>query len=158
MYRCDLAAVGNEVVSTQTPREALYYLGTTLQDDAQPTDPWYESLSGTSMSCPVTVGCCSLAAQAYRNEAGFFPKPLDLINIMEATAEGGSEAELAPHTEANAGAGFVDAVAAVELAQELGTAVAAQDDPSSGDPTEPEHPQLWEEIELCRFGQGQSLR
>jgi subtilisin family serine protease len=154
-HRVDVSAPGNWIMSTAKETEILGGLYTALR---QETEPLYTEVSGTSMSCPVTAGIVALVFEAYESEAGFRPKPIDVINIMEATAEGGTEAELAPHTEANMGAGFVDAEAAVKRAKELGAAVASQDGPSSDDPTEAEHPELWDEIELCRVGRGKSLR
>jgi len=154
-HRVDVSAPGNWVMSTAKETEILGALYTPYR---QETEPLYTEVKGTSMSCPITAGIVALVFEAYETEAGFRPKPIDVLNIMEATAEGGTEEELALHTEANMGAGFVDAEAAAKRAQELGAAVASQEGPSSDDPTEPEHPELWDEIQLCHFGQGKSLR
>jgi serine protease AprX len=152
IYRVGVGAPGNAVYSTETNTDALKYLGPAYGGD-DGTDPWYGSLSGTSMSCPVTAGICTLVNAAYRREAGHFPKPIDVLNVLEATAEGGTDAELYDHTEANMGAGFVDARAAVELARELGRRAGRRGD----DETKPDHPQLWNRVELCDRGRGEQI-
>lgn len=149
-YRCDVGAPGNEVVSTITHREALTYLAP-LSGDSHTENPWYDAMSGTSMSCPVTVGGCALVFQAYYDAAGEFPKPIDVVNIVEATAEGGTDEELDTHTEANMGAGFLDVRRAVELATELGERAGKRDAPPRDDPTAPAHPHLWNRVELCSY-------
>lgn len=182
MYRCDVGAPGNLITSTNKPTEVLGAIYTAT--DGEDTSPWYARLSGTSMSCPLTAGVVALVFEAYKAEAGHFPKPIDVINIMEAAAEGGTQDELEGHTPANMGAGFVDALAAVELARELGAEVAERgppdhagppgesedppgqsgDTPAEGqgppwrndDPTVPEHPELWAEIDLCTAGKPES--
>lgn len=177
MYRCDVGAPGNEVVSTITHREGLTYLAP-LGGDSHTADPWYDAMSGTSMSCPVVVGCTALVFQAYKDAAGHFPKPIDVINIVEVTAEGGTDEEQATHTQANMGAGFIDVEAAVGLARELGERAAdggnpgrsgdapgqGGDNPGQGegppehagpdgsdDPTKPDHPELWDQVVLCSY-------
>lgn len=150
MYRCDVGAPGNEVVSTITHREALTYLAPT-SGDSHTENPWYDAMSGTSMSCPVTVGGCALVFQAYRDAAGRFPKPIDVINIVEATAEGGTDEELDVHTEANMGAGFLDIERAVELAGELGARAGKRGSSPKDEPTAPAHPHLWNQVELCSY-------
>ncbi|QLD90274.1 S8 family serine peptidase [Natronomonas salina] len=149
IYRVGVGAPGNAVMSTETHTDVLKYTGPTYGGD-DGTDPWYGSLSGTSMSCPVTSGICTLVNAAYRREAGHFPKPIDVLNIVEATAEGGTGEELAGHTEANMGAGFVDAAAAVERARELGRRAGSRGD----DETKSDHPQLWNAVDLCDHGRG----
>lgn len=152
IYRVGVGAPGNAVYSTETYTDVLKALGPTYGGD-DGTDPWYGSLSGSSMSCPVTSGVCTLVNAAYRREAGHFPKPIDVLNIVEATAEGGTAAELYDHTEANMGAGFVDAEAAVELARDLGRRAGRRGD----DETKPNHPQLWNTVELCDRGRGEEI-
>ena len=154
IYRNGVGAPGNAVMSTETYSDGLKFLGPLYGGD-DGADPWYGALSGTSMSCPVTSGICTLVNAAYRREAGRFPKPVDVLNIVEATADAGTDAELAVHSEANMGAGFVDAEAAVELARDLGTRA-----PSLGgtpDYTEPDHPGLWNRVELCDRGRGEVI-
>ena len=154
IYRMGVGAPGNAVMSTETYSDGLKFLGPLYGGD-DGADPWYGALSGTSMSCPVTSGICTLVNAAYRREAGRFPKPVDVLNIVEATADAGTDAELAVHSEANMGAGFVDAEAAVELARDLGTRA-----PSLGgspDYTEPDHPGLWNRVELCDRGRGEVI-
>jgi serine protease AprX len=153
VYRPAVGAPGNLITSTTPPSNVLYplaQLDSALGNGGQ-DNPLYGPLSGTSMSCPATTGVAALVFEAYRKEAGFNPKPIDVINILEATAEGGTDDELSLHHEANMGAGFVDAVAAVELAQELAASVSDQSAPSGDTSAEAEHPELWEEVELCSF-------
>lgn len=204
IYRIGVGAPGNAVMSTETYSDGLKFLGPLYGGD-DGTDPWYGSLSGTSMSCPVTAGICTLVNAAYRREAGYFPKPVDVLNIVEVTAEAGTDAELSVHSEANMGAGFVNAVAAVELARELGRRAggdgrgqgsgsggrtgsagggragaaggggggrgAGGDEGGRGgsggkggqqagggdDVTVPDHPELWDGVELCDFGRGRGF-
>jgi serine protease AprX len=154
IYRMGVGAPGNAVYSTETYTDALKPLGPAYGGD-DGTDLWYGSLSGTSMSCPVTAGICTLVNAAYRREAGRVPKPVDVLNIMEVAAEGGTDDELAGHTEPNMGAGFVDAIAAVELARDLGRR--ARPLPDEPDYTTPDHPELWNQVELCDHGTGQAV-
>lgn len=138
VYRPSVGAPGDNVVSTLPPSNVLWPLVPAIQEGAQPTEPLYDALSGTSMSCPVVTGIGALVYAAYRERAGFFPKPVDVLNIVEATAEGGTGAELDSHHEANIGAGFVDAEAAVRLARELGERAADRNDlPGRGTPDDP---------------------
>ena len=145
-YRCDVGAPGNAITSTNTPKEAFGAIS-----EASDADPWYADLSGTSMSCPLTAGVVALVFEAYCNEADRYPKPVDVINIVEASAEGGTDAERPEHTEANMGAGFVDARAAVELARNLAASEQGRSGPAAENPTVADHPQLWKEVELCSY-------
>lgn len=129
VYRPAIGAPGDNVVSTLPPSNVLWPLAPALFEGAEPTEPFYDALSGTSMSCPAAAGVAALVYGAYREKAGFFPKPIDVINILEASAEGGTDDELASHHEANMGAGFVDAEEAVLLAYEKGEAVSQWDAP-----------------------------
>ena len=140
IYRPGVGAPGHGIVSTTMPPNVLYTLMPVLYPNGRPTEPFYDNLSGTSMSCPVTSGVAALVFDAYSEKAGFYPKPIDVINILEATAEGGTDAELPSHHEANIGAGFVDARAAVELAWELGERAAERTAPGRGRENAPDEP------------------
>ena len=101
LYRAGVAAPGNQVNSTMSP-------GDILQATAADTDLFYASISGTSMATPAVSGIAALMYEA----AGGDADPLDVLLTIEATAENDSN-----YTAANAGAGFVDAVAAVSRAE-----------------------------------------
>jgi serine protease AprX len=100
VYRPGVAAPGNQVRSTMSP-------GDVLQATAADTDLFYASISGTSMSTPAVSGVAALMYEA----AGGDADPLDVLLTIEATAQNDSD-----YDAFNAGAGFVDAVAAVERA------------------------------------------
>ena len=101
IYRPGVAAPGNMVNSTMSP-------GDILQVTAPDTDLFYASISGTSMSTPAVSGIAALMYEA----AGGDADPLDVLLTIEATAENRGD-----YAAFNAGAGFVDAVAAVDRAE-----------------------------------------
>jgi serine protease AprX len=111
IYRVGVAAPGNYVMSTLSEEDPLqgYAAGTEHQD----TLVYYGAVSGTSMSCPVTAGVATLVVDAYRQNHGEFPDPLDVLNTLEATAY---EAK-SDYTPWSAGTGFVDAIDAVSRAE-----------------------------------------
>jgi serine protease AprX len=74
---------------------------------------YYASISGTSMSCPNVAGIAALVIDAYRSNRGSYPAPLGVLNTVEAAAVDA----LASYEPASIGAGFVDAVSAVERAE-----------------------------------------
>lgn len=126
LERPGVAAKGDTVMSTQSPDSGYYALGaldTPISVPPDPADPpvdergsgepLYGTLSGTSMSCPTTAGVVALFLDAYYEEHGEFPTPIETINTMEATAR---EAAHESYLRTNVGAGYVDAVAAVEAA------------------------------------------
>lgn len=126
LERPGVAAKGDTVMSTQSPDSGYYALGaldTPISvppdpadppvDDRGAAEPLYGTLSGTSMSCPTTAGVVALFLDAYHEEHGAFPTPIETITTMEATAR---EDAHGSYLRTNVGAGYVDAVAAVEAA------------------------------------------
>ena len=84
IYRNSVGAPGDLVMSTLAPNDPLQgYAAGTGQED---TLPYYGRISGTSMSCPVTTGCATLVVDAYKQNHGEFPAPIDVLNTLEATA------------------------------------------------------------------------
>ncbi|WP_435334901.1 S8 family serine peptidase [Haloarchaeobius sp. TZWWS8] len=106
LYRNGVAAPGNQVNSTMSP-------GDVLQATAPDTSLYYAAISGTSMSCPATSGIAALVIDAYRQNGHGDPSPMAVLNTIEADAY---EAH-ASYNPANAGAGFVDADASVQRAE-----------------------------------------
>ena len=107
LYRIGVGAPGNEIVSTMTPNDPLQEGST---DDGR---PYYATLSGTSMSCPATAGIATLVVDAYQQNSGSEPAPIDVLNTIEATSEKPKNS----YTLANMGAGFPDGYAAVVRAE-----------------------------------------
>ncbi|MFC5971832.1 S8 family serine peptidase [Halomarina salina] len=105
LYRNGVGAPGNAVTSTMSPADVLNVSG-------GDTDLYYATISGTSMSCPVTSGTATLMVDAAQQEGHGTPAPLDVLNTLEATAYEARDS----YTPANMGAGFVDAEAAVQRA------------------------------------------
>lgn len=64
------------------------------------------------MSGPVLTGICALVYDAYYQENGEFPDPIDVIKIIETTAHDAR----AGHNPWNIGMGFADADDAIEMA------------------------------------------
>jgi serine protease AprX len=110
VYRNGVGTPGNYVMSTLAPEDPLqgYAAGTGHED----TLLWYGRISGTSMSCPVTAGAATLVVDAYRQNSGESPDPIDVLNTLEAEAEDVHDS----YTPWNIGAGFVDAYDAVARA------------------------------------------
>lgn len=106
IYRNGVAAKGEDVMSTLNP---LHPLNIAEPDD----ESYYGLMSGTSMSCPVTAGCAALVYDAAR-EQGHSPKPMDVLATLEATAD---EDRRESYSAESVGAGYVDALAAVERAE-----------------------------------------
>ncbi|WP_129116920.1 S8 family serine peptidase [Halegenticoccus tardaugens] len=107
LYRPGVGAPGNEIVSTMSPDDPL---------QAQSADDgrlYYATISGTSMACPHATGIATLVVDAYRENHGAFPDPLDVLNTVEAEAYDARDG----YEPASVGAGFVDAAAAVERAE-----------------------------------------
>ena len=105
LYRPGVGAPGNAVMSTVDPKDALAPTSTD-------TELFYAALSGTSMACPAAAGICALVIDAARQNDHGTPHPIEIINTVEATARD----EHTAYTPWNAGAGFVDAAAAVRRA------------------------------------------
>jgi serine protease AprX len=107
IYRIGVGAPGNEIVSTMNPADPL---------QAQSIDDgrlWYATISGTSMSGPVTAGLATLVVDAYQQNNAGTPTPAEVLNTVEATAYEARES----YTPWNMGAGFVDALDAVTRAE-----------------------------------------
>lgn len=64
------------------------------------------------MACPAAAGVATLVIDAARKN-GHDPAPVDVVNTIEATAGEAHDG----YTPWNAGAGFVDALAAVKRAE-----------------------------------------
>ena len=117
LHRPSVTAKGADVMSTLNPAQPLW----ALEDDEE---LWYGLLSGTSMACPVAVGCTALAIDAFIERHGEVPDPIDVISTVEATADSEATDGLedasgtAEYTTTNAGAGYVDALAAVRRAED----------------------------------------
>ena len=75
--------------------------------------PYYATISGTSMSCPATAGIATLVVDAYQQNNGSEPTPIDVLNTIEATSKKPKDS----YTPANMGAGFPDGYAAVVRAE-----------------------------------------
>jgi serine protease AprX len=106
LYRPGVATPGNSVVSTVGPTDPL--------DAVEPdSEPAYTPMTGTSMACPVAAGICALLVDASRQEGHGTPHPAAVITTVEAAATEARE----DYTPWNAGAGFVDAYAAVQRAE-----------------------------------------
>jgi serine protease AprX len=115
LFRPSLSTHGTAVMSTIDKYDALGPLGPAYGGSG--TEPFYTRLSGTSMACPGAAGIGALAIEAYRanHPEGDSPDPADVIRVMESTAR-----DFNPNYNAyNTGAGFVDAEAAVDSAEEL---------------------------------------
>jgi serine protease AprX len=108
IYRNGVGANGNSVVSTMAPNDPLR--GTDNGDNESLARPYYAAISGTSMSCSMTACVTALINDAYRQNNGEFPAPIDVLNTLEATARD-ARTDHNPH---NIGAGYIDADAAVE--------------------------------------------
>lgn len=115
LHRPSVVTKGADVMSTLNPAQPLWALG----DDEE---LWYGLLSGTSMACPVAVGCAALAIDAYLEHHGDVPDPIDVISTLEATADPDAAdadgAGTADYTTTNAGAGYVDALGATQRAED----------------------------------------
>ncbi len=105
LYRPGIATPGDSVMSTVGPTDSL----DALEPDAE---PYYTPMTGTSMACPVAAGVASLLIDASRQKGHGTPHPWQVITTLEATANDVH----ADYTPWNAGAGFVDADAAVARA------------------------------------------
>ena len=106
LYRMGVGAPGKQIVSTMAPDAPL-------QGSNSDDRPSYATLSGTSMSCPATAGVATLVVDAYQQNTGNEPAPLDVLHILEQTAEEAHE-KYTPYTM---GAGFPDGYDAVERAE-----------------------------------------
>lgn len=139
IYRPAVGAPGSLVMSTLAPEDPLqgYAAGLAGAPEEQGTEAYYGKVSGTSMSGPVTAGCVALVYDAYKQNHGEFPDPIDVINTIEATARDGRN----DHTVSNIGTGFVDVAAAVERAEAGNLAdfseVTTADYATEGDAPEP---------------------
>ncbi|WP_267642120.1 S8 family serine peptidase [Haloarchaeobius amylolyticus] len=105
LYRPGVAIPGDSIMATVGPTDSL----DALEPDAE---PYYTPMTGTSMACPNAAGVCALVIDAARQN-GHEPHPIEVINTVEATARDRQTA----YTPWNAGAGFVDAAAAVRRAE-----------------------------------------
>ncbi len=107
IYRTGVAAKGGDVMSTLNPADPL--------NVADPDDKrYYGPMSGTSMSCPVTAGCATLVVDASLEAHGEAPDPIHVLTTLEATAV---ETVHDTYTAESVGAGYVDALTAVQRAE-----------------------------------------
>lgn len=107
LERIGVGAPGKQIVSTMSPADALNQTSPDLE-------LYYESISGTSMSCPCASGIAALAIDAYQQNGYGSPAPINVLNTIEAT----TTADQSGYTPVNIGTGFVDAVAAVSRAED----------------------------------------
>jgi serine protease AprX len=113
IYRPSAATPGDYVMSTLSENDAFQtYPLLTRNPEEQGTSTWYGRLSGTSMASPVLCGVATLVYDAYNQEHGEFPDPMDVVKLVEATAADTRTS----HNTWNAGSGFADATTAVERA------------------------------------------
>jgi serine protease AprX len=107
VYRPSVGATGELVMSTLAPEDPLqaYY---------EDTETWYGRISGTSMSCPVTAGVASLVFDAYYQNHGEYPDPIDVLNTIEAEAKDYHDS----YTIESIGTGFADAYDAAARAED----------------------------------------
>ena len=115
VYRPSVGTPGNFVMSTLSENDYLQTYPAAFQQnpEQQGTEVWYGRLSGTSMSSPILAGIAALVYDAYYQNNGEFPDPVDVINTLEATAHDAR----ASHNAWNIGGGFADAAEAVRLAE-----------------------------------------
>ncbi|GAA0196063.1 S8 family serine peptidase [Haladaptatus pallidirubidus] len=114
IYRPSVGTPGDYVMSTLSENDAYQtYPTITEHPEKQGTEVWYGRLSGTSMASPVLCGISTLVYDAYYQNHGEFPDPLDVVKLVEATA---TDARTG-HNTWNIGAGFADATTAVERAE-----------------------------------------
>lgn len=117
LHRPAVAAKGAMVMSTLNPAHPL-------QGYAVDDETYYGLLSGTSMSNPVAAGCAALVIDAHVENHGSVPDPMNVINTLEATADAAAAADLddpegtAEYNAINVGTGYVDALRAVQRAEE----------------------------------------
>lgn len=124
LNRPAIAAKGASVMSTMSPTQALYPLAVEGRDTDE-IEANYGRISGTSMACPTAAGVVAvfLSACLDSDEVDGFPDPMTTINTIEATAnphlhpdEDTTDFGPSAYTTVNAGAGYIDAEAAVEAA------------------------------------------
>jgi serine protease AprX len=103
VFRPSVVAPGQDIVSAQNPVHPMTLSGT-----------YYGAASGTSMATPHVSGIAALVLDAYqRAHPGASLSPFQLIRLLEVTA---SKAVMGGFDTYEAGAGFVDARAAVDRA------------------------------------------
>ncbi|MCP8616295.1 S8 family peptidase [Salirhabdus salicampi] len=102
LHRPSVVAPGADIVSTQNPAHPMTTSGT-----------YYGSASGTSMATPMVTGVLALIIDAYEQNNDGRLSPTDLIRLVEVTA---NTEVMNGYQEFEAGAGFIDAKAAVERA------------------------------------------
>jgi serine protease AprX len=113
IYRPSGATPGNFVMSTLAPDDPFQaYPALQTAPEELDAEEYYGRLSGTSMASPVLAGTAVLVYDAYRQTHGAFPDPIEVIKLVEATANDAR----AGHNPWNAGSGFVDAYTAVQRA------------------------------------------
>ena len=107
VYRPGIGAPGNLIVSTMSPDDALQ------AESADDGRLWYATISGTSMSSPVTTGVAALVLDAYRENNSGSVDPMALLNTVNAEAEDVHDS----YTPYNIGAGFADTYDATSRAE-----------------------------------------
>jgi serine protease AprX len=114
VYRPSAATPGRFVQSTLSENDAYQAYPLIAENpEEQGTEVWYGRLSGTSMASPVLCGIAALVYDAYYQNHGEFPDPIEVLKLVEATANDAR----AGHNTWNAGSGFADATTAVERAE-----------------------------------------
>ncbi|MFB9807498.1 hypothetical protein ACFFQF_20780 [Haladaptatus pallidirubidus] len=114
IYRPSAGTPGDYVMSTLSENDAYQtYPTITEHPEKQGTEVWYGRLSGTSMASPVLCGISTLVYDAYYQNHGEFPDPIDVVKLVEATANDARTS----HNAWNIGSGFADATTAVKRAE-----------------------------------------
>jgi len=94
---------------------------------AQEDQPYYGTVSGTSMASPHLAGVVALMQQASYEARGVYLTPQQVKNIVQNTAQTGIPAGLPNYQQYSMGAGLVDAAAAAAAAA-AGTHMGSYDD------------------------------
>jgi len=121
IYRPTVGNDGDFKMSTFAPNDPLN--ATSVDDEV-----YYGRISGTSMSSPGLIGCAALVFDAYKQNFGAFPEPVEVLKLIEATARSSRES----HNAYNIGAGYTTVVEAVRRAEDGNLAAFDEVDVATG--------------------------